>query len=222
MSRSSLLLVGSSAVLALAIYIGIRSQPAETSSAAEPASSTPAAARVEGSDPSPPKTTEMFPSPPEQEGDWKVHRNEEFGYEISYPEEATLKTRGSNRILIDIGGEAIAFSVRVLQNPEELSGEGWVEELKARASRGEDAPVPVEQIFPDRGSDEGPVNVDTLSGYRLRVFAGDHEKDLVFFAVGPFIYQLGFAAADPNDPDFETHSQVFHRMLESFRIRSDF
>ena len=221
MSTKALVLVGSSAVLALAIYIAVRLQPSERSPIADP-TSLPAAGEVAGSNTSLPQTAERFSGLPEQEGNWQAYRNEEFHYEIRYPQNAKLRTHGSNRILIDIGGQAIAFSVRVLRNPEGLSAQGWVEELKARARRGEDAPVPVEQIRPDRGPDEGPVHVDTLSGYRLRVFAADHEKDLVFFAAGPFIYELGLAAVDPNDPEFAAHSEVFRRMLETFRMVSDF
>lgn len=220
-TKTFVLVISVLILLAIGIYAGIRSRVTEEVAVGQLTPAHPDVTR-DNKEASRsivvPKNNGSTSSFLDQATGWKVYRNEEYGYEIKYPEQARIKTRGPHRILIDIGGEAVAFSVKVNRNPENLSAKQWVEKLKARARRGEDAPMPIELIFHERGPDEGPIQVDTLSGYRFRVFAIDYEKDLVFFAGGPLIYELGLAAFDPNDPEFSIHSRIFRAMLETFRL----
>ena len=152
---------------------------------------------------------------------WRIYRNNQYRYEISYPPGSTIRNYGLNTILIDIGAGAVPFSVKVIPNPQRLSAKQWVEQLKAKAHRQEDVPLPIEQIFPEKGPQEGPVQVGTVSGYRLRVFAIDYEKDLFFLSSAEFMYELGLSAVDPNDPEFDMHHRIFIRMLETFRLVSN-
>ena len=221
-SKTTVVTVVSILMIAIGMYIGIRPRATDEAAAGEPAAAHPNVAEPSQED----STTTIAstnndprPGDPDQEPDWKVYTNDGYGYEIKYPPEATIRDYLPNQILIEIGGEALSFSVAVIENPQRLSAQQWVEHLKAEWRRGaDDVPIPVELISAERGPDEGPVQVGTLSGYRLRTFAYDHENDLVFFAAGPFIYALRFAAFDPNDPEFSLHHPIYLRILQTFRL----
>ena len=174
---------------------------------AAPATSPPTGNKAQGRT----QTRELTPG-------WLVYRNSEHGYEVRYPKGATLRMRDPTLVFIDLGAEAASLSISVQRNENHLTPKEWAEELKRKALLEEEVPIPLQQVVPEIGAQEGPITLGSVSGYRLRVFAFDHNEDLVFLTREDLLYEISIPAEDPNDPQFGEHRKVFSQILATFRF----
>ncbi len=217
-SKTTVVTVVSILVIAIGMYIGIRPRATDEAAAGEPA-----AAHRNVAEPSQEDSTTTIastnndprPGDLDQEPDWKVYKSDEYGYEIKYPPDARIRGPGRDRVYIDIGGGADIFVVEVIENSEGLTAREWAEQTKAKR-RADGLPDAV--VLPDSTPAEGPVQVGTLSGYRLRIWDIDVHTDLVLVAAGRYMYVLGFPGFNHWHPNFPAHYAMYLRILQTFRL----
>lgn len=159
---------------------------------------------------------------------WKVYRNQDFGYEVKYPADWELieaKPRISKEatwavnILIDSEVQKVTFQekkynmwqgefqIKVLQIPRSLTLEKWLEEN--------------EPLDPTGGSlvqEEFNIKVDGMPAKRLSIFGFDCEIIAIDLIYRGNVYDFTFTGNNPNDPEVKKHKEIYGRMLSSFRF----
>ena len=106
------------------------------------------------------------------------------------------------------------FGISVLSNESGLGLEEWVDNLMENEDVALTVPNPEDpSIF-----GVGEVTIDGNEVVRLHFFNFDHTGIELFTAHGGFIYNLGFAGNNPNDPSVEEHKALYTEMVESFEF----
>ncbi|MBW2636869.1 MAG: hypothetical protein JRC86_04995 [Deltaproteobacteria bacterium] len=99
------------------------------------------------------------------------------------------------------------FEIRVKPNDGKSDLNEWIETYDVKAI--DDSSLITE-------------SADTLLGGRpakeLRIFMFDHQGIERIAVNGDFVYLLGFAGENPNDPNQHKHSRICDHMISSFRF----
>ena len=95
------------------------------------------------------------------------------------------------------------LQVRVLSNPDGLTLDGWLEK--------EDLTDPLAGGFDDTRLGGEPAK-------RWLRFAYDLSLAGIAIVVDDRIYHLRFESDSENDPTFDSHQQIYERMIASFRL----
>lgn len=169
---------------------------------------------------------EEVPSLDNQKGDWKIYRNERYGYEVKYPEGFEVieaKPREGNKAVWGVKflfGEEVQkvtflekeykrwpgeFQICIYSNPDNLSFEQWIDKHEPQDVTG--------------GSLIQDISDTILCGKqakRLSIFGFDHEEIEIVTFHKEYIYSLSFTGSTPNDPNIEQHKQIYDQMVSSF------
>ena len=158
------------------------------------------------------------PSPDETSG-WKTYSSSQFGYSVNYPFnwEAVESTR-EELIRDEIHKTTLlekeyefwqgTFQISILENPESLSLDAWVSQLRIESASGANLIQKVEDI-----------ELDGNPAKKLDILAFDHDDIVVITVQNNFIFYLQFEDADnPNDPGTEKHQEIYNQILSSFEF----
>jgi len=161
----------------------------------------------------------------------ELYRNQDFGYEISFPEgwrlvEAARRQGPGTKWAAEVlsgdelqkvtfleTGERVwpgEFQIRVLANPGGLSLDAWTEKYSN-----------TDVVDPTGGSLVTGMRNITLGGVparRLEVFMFDHSGVDIVAVRGEYVLLLSYVGSTPNDPDLEEHRRVSEAMVGSFRL----
>lgn len=158
--------------------------------------------------------------------EWEIYRNTTSGYQLLYPaswEVVEAKPRTSNKstwagfILQEGELQKVTFrernfemwpgefEIRVLRNDRKAGLNEWIETYDVKAI--DDSSLIIE-------------SVDTVLSGRpakgLEIFMFDHQGIEIIAVNGDFVYLLGFAGENPNDPNQRKHSKIYDHMIASF------
>ena len=166
------------------------------------------------------------PSLDTKKGEWKTYKNDEYGYEVKYPqgwEVIEAKPREENKavwgakILFEPEVQKVTFlekgyefwpgefQICVYSNPDNLPLEQWIDEHEPQDVTG--------------GSLIQDISDAILSGKpakRLSIFGFDHEGIEIVSLHKGYVYSLNFTGSNPNDPEVERHRKIYDQMFSSF------
>ena len=161
---------------------------------------------------------------------WRVYSSEEFGYEIAYPGDwkVTVAVPRDEWDMVwdnpaeDLLGDEIEkvtfqeehfiswrgnFQVSVLENPEELGLEEWMDRHIRASTTGSILTWEIQ----DTALDFSPAK-------RVTESTVDYEDVKLVTLMNGRIYTLSYVGKSPNDREIERHRNIFDRMVSSFRF----
>lgn len=160
--------------------------------------------------------------------EWKIYRNEKFGYKIEYPNgweviEAKPRIRNEatweGNILIDEEIQKVTFlerkyvnwqgefQIRILANPDKLNLEQWIRYHEPRDVTGGSLIQGISDTI-----------VDGRVVKKLSIFGFDHEGIAIVLLYKGNICDISFAGSNPNDAEVKKHQEIYQQMLSTFRF----
>ncbi|MBN2282637.1 MAG: hypothetical protein JXO48_01990 [Deltaproteobacteria bacterium] len=161
-------------------------------------------------------------------GKWSLYRHTTCGYSILYPATWEIVEAGSRSgtattwsglVLLDGERQKVTF----LEQPYHM----WQGQFEIRVMENEEGSILGEWLatYDVRDINEDSLITETtdttLAGHPaviLKIFLFDHEGIEIIAANDKHLYLLSFAGQNPNDPDFETHREIYEHMISSFRF----
>jgi hypothetical protein len=190
---------------------------------------------------SPAATEVAAPSPTsaatEDTAEWNTYTNTKYGYEIRYPltasiemapvpaeREQSVDIAHAQRILIDItptvvlGFDSRPFLISVQPNPNGLSAEEHLQELKAASEQAKEAGETLVSLT-EQIQSEGPLTLNGLTAYSIIQGVLEREEKVVYLATDDFIYRVAYTTVNnPSDTFASAHYDTFELMLSTFRF----
>jgi len=178
-----------------------------------------------------PVPTQSPSSTPEIDtSDWKVYRNEEYGFEIKNIEDRgdVINFTSSPRFKMYNPYENYYFSIAVLNNPSQLSLEDWIkrkwvkicEENKKREKQGEII-SPLSKCVNGRPRyvrEAKEVMINKVPMYVIRKFDFDSDIMEYYIAKEKLIYQISFSLYPALNSDEILFKDLYKEVVHSFRI----
>jgi len=120
----------------------------------------------------------------------------------------------------------IGFVITVLPNPAGRTIKEWREKEIEKSDFEQKIQCAKERI---QGSPCGPsardfirkeesINFKGLDAYKLDIFGIDHEEECIQTAKNPYVYELCYDSANPDDQDFERHRKTSDDIISSFKF----
>jgi len=178
--------------------------------------------------------TPTQPGPDETSG-WNTYLNTKYGYEIKYPPTAVVVAASAtpaegepadvtqaSRVVINIAPDASSqvvafpFLITVQPNPEKLSPEQYLQELKATSERAKEAgEVPVS--LADQILSEESLLVNDIPAYRIIQSSVVRDDEVTYMTTDDFIYRVWYSTANNQaDPQALQHYNTFTKILSTF------